>query len=302
MTRWLKQWNEYWFRPRPLVDLAVCRMLWVGFQLYWHLFIVHVNVSRLGGMPAGQYNPQFAVRLLMQPFGGSATPPTPETAAMIWWATLGAGLLAFAGVATNVSLAGFAVGTIFLQALIYSFGDFHHPEAVVAIGLALLAFSPAGGALSVDAWYRFRRSAGSAAPPAMSAFAGWPLLVIQWVLGLIYLSGGVSKLTVAGWQWLNGHTMQYYLLQDGLRWERPLGIWLGQQFWAAWLLSFATLAFETGFILVMLRPWLARLFLPVGALFHVGIFVTMHARFFSFPMMYAAWVPWASLFRRLRRA
>jgi hypothetical protein len=51
-----------------------------------------------------------------------------------------------------VSLLVFAVGSVTLAAFDYSFGKFHHTDAVMMIALSVLALSPSGQVLSVDAW------------------------------------------------------------------------------------------------------------------------------------------------------
>jgi hypothetical protein len=50
----------------------------------------------------------------------------------------------------------FAAGNVFLQSVVYSFGEFHHPEGLMMIGLVVLALSPSGRALSLDAWWATR--------------------------------------------------------------------------------------------------------------------------------------------------
>ena len=115
------------------------------------------------------------------------------------------------------------------------------------ITLAVLTLSPAGGALSVDDLLRRLREVdrGVRVPPdplaGESRFARWPLLVVQWTFALIYLSAGYHKLKASGLDWMNGWTLQYYVLRDAIRWgnnvsgigaghspEPGAGIWIAQ--------------------------------------------------------------------------
>ena len=81
-------------------------------------------------------------------------PPYPDHDAVIavFWVTFLFGVTSFFGLFTNISLVAFAFLNVVLQAFIYSFGDVHHPEAVMMLALIALALSPSGRVLSVDAW------------------------------------------------------------------------------------------------------------------------------------------------------
>ena len=85
------------------------------------------------------------------------------------------------------------------------------------LALGILAFAPVGRVLSVDALLRRRRSP-TPAPSILSQeheLAGWAIHLVQWLLVLIYLSAVFSKLVfVGGLDWLNGYTLQYYLIQE----------------------------------------------------------------------------------------
>ena len=164
-----------------------------------------------------------------------------------------------------------------MQAYIYSFGEFHHPEALMMITLVILAMSPAGAALSVDDLRRRRsnffergRFENFNIFEKKSLFARWPLLLVQWIFALIYFSAFFSKISQAGFDWMNGYTLQYYLIQDGIRWGSDLGIWLGQHHTVVLLLSWISIIFEGTFILVLIFPRLAWFYIPAGVAFQVG--------------------------------
>ena len=310
-TLW-RRWESYWFQPAPLFTLAVCRLLIVGLQLFkllhhnWHAeFADHATLSD------ALFHPLPVLRLLTLPLGGAGPRslvaglwnyrPALATLDICYWGTVMAGLFAFIGVWTNRSLRLFALGNMLMVAYLYSFGDFHHPEAIMMIALTVLAFGPAGGALSVDDLRRrlsqvVRRHRFESRPvlEARSEFARWPLLVIQWVCALIYLSCAMSKLHHGGFAWMNGQTLQYYLMEDGLRWNKPLGIWLSHHHTLVAALSWVTVLFEGTFFLAVIFPWLAWLYVPAGLAFHYGIYVTMDAAFFQLMMIYCVFVPWAT--------
>lgn len=305
---YVRRWNAYWFRPGPVINLAICRSVIVAYQLF-HLYShgYYGALRQLSKLPDFLYDPLPVLHLLVWPFGWTYRPPF-EVLGTVFWITVAAGILALIGLKTNLSLAAFALGNVFLQAFYYSFGDFHHPDALMMIALTVLALSPAGRVLSVDDMWRrlqsnYRR--GKFEPfnilDETSPFARWPLLLVQWMFGLIYLSAAMSKLTAAGPDWMTGYTLQYYLLQDGIRFGRPLGVWLAQHHFLAVALSWMTMLFEGTFFLVLIFPVLAWVYIPMGIGFYAGINLAMGATFFQHVALYVIFVNWAALIRAVSR-
>lgn len=296
-------WQQYWFRPAPLLDLAVVRIVAVGLQLIMLLTAVapgrlqsHVELSRELFLPLQMY------RILTWPFG-SPYFPSFDVLETVWVIAVVSGILALLGLATNLSLAVFAATNVFLQAFLYSFGDLHHREAVMMIALAALALSPAGGVLSIDSLWRRRAANGQ--PPAsaerQSAFACWPLLLMQWIFVLMYLSAILSKTLNGGGEWHNGFTLQYYLIQDGIRWDSPLALWLAQYHNMIYLLQWFVVLFQSTFALAVLFPRLRWLYVPVGLGLHVSIYLTLGAPFWHWIVLYAVFIPWSRVFALIAR-
>jgi hypothetical protein len=292
MKKVLAWWDHYWFRPAPLLDLAMMRILAVAGQLILYFFVwnpIDNDFVKLAEIPH-MYEPLAAVRFFMRPFGVDNMPSL-LSMVIIFWATVLAGLLATVGLWTNIAVFLFACGTLFMQAYSYSFGDFHHPEAIMAIMLFVLAFSPCGRVLSVDS--RRRGAAGSLAD-SQSSFAAWPRKVLLCLFSLIYLSAAYYKWITGGWAWLNGYTLQFYLLQDGLRWNAELGPWLAGHHGLAVIMSWVCVLFEAGFFLVLFFPRLLWVALPLGFGMHVGIKLLMNASFWEYQIFYLALIPWAA--------
>lgn len=292
-------WDRYWFAPAPLVNLAACRLVIAGYHVGWLLKSDHTEVlAEQAALPDFMYDPLPVLHALIWPFGWTYRPGR-EVLETIYWIAILAGALAVLGLLTRISLSVFAVASVFLQAHAYSFGDFHHPEGVVLIALVVLAVAPSGRVLSVDQLWRRWRGRGDdgdgfvdAVLSATSEHARWPLLLVAWTLSLVYLSAAVSKLAAGGLDWMNGHTLQYYLFQDALRWGKPLGLWLAEQHGLVVVISWLTVLFEGTFFLVLLFPALALVYVPVGTAMHAGIELTMRATFLGWIALYAAFVPW----------
>jgi hypothetical protein len=301
-------WTRYWFRPAPLLDLAVCRIACVAVQLFLLIEMNHFNTKRLlmlSTLPDSWYAPLPILRLVISPLGSTFRPPV-ELLLAVYWLTVAGGILALIGFTTNGSLLLFALGNIFLQAFSYSFGELHHSSALMMIALSILALSPAGRALSVDALWRraqpyarWRRLNVFSQRDEGSVFARWPLILIRHMLALIYLDAALHKLNRAGLDWMNGHTLQFYLVQDAVPRGSDIGVWLAQQHTLAWLLSWVTILFEVTFFVVLVFPRLACVYIPVGIALHIGMCVTKVACFYQFLALYTVFVPWTPLFNAL---
>ncbi len=305
-----KRWDAYWFRRTPLVDLAVCRIIIVGCQVALLLGRdYHSRFVQLAALPNAFYEPLPILQLMFLPFGTRMYRPSLPIFEVVFWITVAVGVLGLIGLKTRPSLLLFALGNAFLSAANYSFGKkIDHNDALMVIALGILTLSQAGAVLSVDAWRR-RSSAGAKAgrhdPTSLletqSPFARWPLLLIRWLFAFIYASAAINKLTASGLDWMNGYSLQHSLVHDALRSGRPLGLWIGQHHALARLLSWVTIFFEGTFFLTLLVPRLAWIYLPLGVLLHVGIYVTMGPAFFEFIVIYAVFIPWAECFKILSR-
>jgi hypothetical protein len=303
MKEYIERWNRYWFSPAPLAQLAACRIVLVGVQLILLVQLNVYNYNRLADLalkPDSSFKPLPVFTLLTWPLGPGFR-PSYEFLIAAYSITLAVGTLALVGFKTNISLALFVLGVIFLQAFSYSFSEFHHPEPPMIFALTLLALSPAGRVLSIDGWRRRRLAfkRGTAEVPNVleekSAFARWPLLLSGWLLALMYLDAALSKLGNGGFTWMNGYTLQYKIANSGVELGNNLAVWLSQQHTIVWLLSLMTIWLEGTFFLVLIFPVLALVYIPMGVMFHVGLCVVMEACFWQWTAVYAVFIPWVSI-------
>ncbi|MGL5083047.1 MAG: DCC1-like thiol-disulfide oxidoreductase family protein [Microcoleaceae cyanobacterium] len=305
---WIQRWQEYWFAPSPLFDLAICRIVVVLFQVtYFFRYETHAKVLDLSATSEELYDPLPPVRALTFFFGFDNPPPN-EFLSLIFWVTLISGLSALVGLQTRLSLIIFAIGNLFIQSFLYSFGEHHHPQGLILITFFLLAFSPAGKVLSADDLIqrlrqniRRRKFTAFSLVDEYSEFAKWSLRLVQCLLALAYLSAAVSKIAAGGLDWMNGYTLQFYLLADGFLWDRPLGIFLSQNHFLCVIFSWMAIIFEGTFFLVLIFPRLVWLYIPAGTSFHIGIYLAQWAPFFQFVTLYCVFLPWAALVKILSR-
>ena len=108
----------------------------------------------------------------------------------------------------------------------------------------------------------------------------WPLKTAHALMALTYFSTGLSKLVFGGLRWMNGYTLQAYLLADGLRRDLPLGVWMAQHRTLCVLLSIGTVVFELTFCISLIRPRTAPFFFLGGLFFQIGLLVTAGHHFY----------------------
>ena len=299
----MNAWQRYWFAPTPCLDLAVVRVIAVAMQLL-SMMILAAQLEYLelrSAMPHDSWQPLLVLNFLNLPWGWEFRPSF-DTLRIIYYIAIGAGALSLIGLLTNFALVVFAVACVYLQAFIYSFTDFHHNQAVMMFALSVLAISPSGRALSVDAWLSRRRN-GEHDPGLLeetSAFAGWPLKLLQWFFVLMYASAVWSKLSASGLDWANGFTLQFYLARDGLRWDSPLAYWLSQHHVLILLSQYGVLLFQATFALAVIFPKLRWIYVPAGLCLHIGIYLTLRAPFFEWIALYAVFIPWTEAVQLLR--
>jgi hypothetical protein len=304
----MRAWKKYWFPSAPLFDLAVCRIAIVGCQLIILIFFRYYHLNHLHSLsvvPDNLYNPLPILQIMTWPFGNLYRPSN-NVLTIVYYTSLSVGVGSLLGFKTNYCLLTFTFCNIFMQAYSYSFNEFHHPEALMMLALLVLALSPSGAVLSIDnllnqlRWNSRRRTlkAFESIIDKTSMFAKWPLILLRWLFALVYLSAALIKVGHAGLDWVNGYTLQYYLLEDGL-WHSNIAVWLAHRLTLVWMMSVLTLIFEGTFFLVLIFPKLAWLYVPMGVAFHLGIYVTMKAPFFQFIAIYTVFVPWSSFLKTL---
>ncbi len=303
---WARLWNRYWFRPEPALNLAITRLLVVA--LHQLVLIAPYSLMTVPlypefdlslRLPAEHYQPVALFRLLTFPMGPGYRPAL-EHLEFARWATLAVGFTALLGLWTRISLALYTLGFCFMISHRYSYGDYHHLETIPVLTLAVLACVPCGAALSMDALRRRRTQRLASLLERTEADAGWAGRLILWLLSLVYLSAGLSKIGGGGWEWMNGFTVQTSVLQAGCFWGNEAGMALAEQHGLSHALTWFTVGFETFFFLVLFRPRWAPAFALVAASFHGGSMYTMSVPFGLYLPCFAILMPWTAWIRRWR--
>jgi uncharacterized membrane protein YphA (DoxX/SURF4 family) len=289
----IERWRRWWFPEDSGFDLAVCRILVAGAQLFVFLpfFMAtpseHVALIERG---TGFMEPQWLIGVLSAIVPRAAWPTLVQAA---WALSVGAGIATVVGWKTRASALCFALSTWLLVSHAGSYGQIQHAEVVLSMFLLFLGLSPSGRHLSLDAKLRGPTT-------GTTDEAVWPLRLTQILLAWSYFSNAVAKLAHSGLEWLNGYTLQQHLLSMSMLWERPLGAWLARQHELCVALSLGTLAFELAFPLAVFVPRTRPFFLVGGVVFHLATYFTMNVVFIQHLVLYATFIDFEGLAARLR--
>jgi hypothetical protein len=271
--RLAEAWNRFWFEPAPLARLAAFRAL-VMALVFCDLLAYSATALRNSALvDAGSaglhWRPIYAFKLLgLQPIGVS----TAE-------AVVAVGLIAAAmgaiGLCSNLSCVVAGLSSIYLSGLVYSFEKVHHDKIALAFTVLALPLAPIGARGSLDALIRriFRALRGEpqGIEPATSVFARFPLRVAQVSLAIGYAGAGISKLVIAGPEWVNGYTLMAIFAE----FDTPWSVWLGGGVVRASLLSIGALFVQCTFPVILVRPRWAWFYVPAAFGFHIGNWLSM---------------------------
>ena len=299
-------WNGFWFAPASYLDLAVLRIVAVGTQLFYMVNEQFSDLEYVYGLPHNVYRPLPLLRLFVWPHG-LTDPPSSHIVFAIYGLCLICGFAGLLGLFTNVSLVVFAIGCLFLQTFVFSFQQYHHPEAILLLALLAVSLGPCGRVLSLDSlWRKPRRDAVKRVSllSYSGVYAGWPVRFVQCLFPLIYLSAAVAKVAYNHYSldWANGFTLQYYLIQDHIRKDVSLAWWASQFHVLILLGQYVVLLYQCTYWAVVPWPRLRWIYLPLGLAFHLGNYLVLDAPFPQWIALLCVYVPWATALARLSRA
>lgn len=216
------------------------------------------------------------------------------------WAAVVALVCAIAGVMPRVSC--FIAGMLLyhlapLETIIWTPSPYARGLTISVLALLTLAFSPCG-----DRWTlqvrRCRRQ------PVEASDYTWPIRLIQLFVAQIYFFSGFAKISRSGWQWASASNLRSWLLyfneEDQVRVFHTLGPWLAERPQLCQIIGVGTLIFELGFIAVLFSKTARRLLVPLAAVFHVSILLSMNLVFLNVPQL-LVFVDWDAMATWLRR-
>lgn len=282
MRRWLVDRASF-FEDRAL-NLAVFRVV-VGALLLW-LPDFHY-ADRYAALPA---------QVLTPPVGLSWLSFSPETVTPLYWVAIVAVGLGTVGLFTRLAWGVAAVTLLYVLAVPQFVGSVFHYHHLYWFA-ALLAASPSGDALSVDAWLAARRGETLDRGPCVAY--GLPIRAAWALVGVVFFFPGLHKLLTSGGDWIFSDNLRNHMYA---KWTQMAGFEplfrVDRHPWLVRLGALSVVAMELCFgVLVMSRRgrWLA-----VGAalVFHQLTAYFMGIHFEALWITYVVFVDWAALARR----
>jgi hypothetical protein len=176
-----------------------------------------------------------------------------------------------------------------------SFGKVNHSFNLLAVALFIFAFSRAADFGSLDWWFRQRKDSKPVTP---SGEYRWPIYAVWMSCIGMYWSAGVSKLVHTGWGWALSDNFQLLLLRHHVTHSPPtqLGITLAQYPAVSQAMALFALLTELLCPLALLGGGWALLMGAMLCGLQVGIYVLLGVLFKPMAPVFAAFVPWRSLF------
>jgi hypothetical protein len=227
-------------------------------------------------------------------------PITPGAVHLVRLAFWISGILAMLGLFTRPAIAvALLTGayTLAVPQLFKVYADVH-----LLWFAALLLASPCADVLSLDALRARRRGDGPGRPPPPSRAYALPLRFVWLLIATIYFFPGFWKLWVTGLGWVSADNMQHHMFQKwhefgdwtpALRVDRvPSLLLLG---------ALATVAFELGFVALVVSRRLRPLAAAAGLAFHDLTWLFFGISFWFLQLAYVALIDWAALIARVRR-
>ena len=164
---------------------------------------------------------------------------------------------------------------------------------------AILAASPCGDALSIDAVLASRRNRGNV-PTEKSVAYALPLRFVMLLLGILYFFAGVWKFVIGGIGWATGETMRNILYAQWFRLDWVPQFRIDNYPFLYHSAGVGVVVFELVFIFAILFPKHRKYAAIAGLLFHISVYLFAHINFWTLALCYVVFIDFEPLYRRLR--
>lgn len=208
----------------------------------------------------------------------------------------GACVLGMLGLATRWAFAAIVTSAFYLLLVPQLGGAVFHDHHLLWLAVIVL-LSPAGDALSIDAWRATRRHR----PPPTHGLAHGVALRCAWiVIGLVFLFPGIHKLAESGWDWAFSDNLRN---QMWWKWAQDPALLpsfrIDRHPWLCRGLAALTILFELSFLPLVLSRRTRGLAVLTALAFHAGAELFMGIQFSVLWGCYTMFVPWEAVLTRL---
>ncbi len=166
---------------------------------------------------------------------------------------------------------------------------------------AILATSPCGDALSIDALLASGRNRGSVATEKSAVYA-LPLRFVMLLLGMLYFFAGVWKFVIGGIGWATGDTMRNILYAQWFRLDWVPQFRIDNYPFLYHSAGVGVVVFELAFIFAILFPKHRKYAAIAGLLFHTSVYLFAHINFWTLALCYIIFIDFEPLYKKLNLA
>ena len=277
--------SKFFAEQRTALDLAVFRVAVMALYLQFPLGLGR----RFAGLDRALIVPPPGWGVIARWFPRS--PGLYEAVTVVFLVTTVLGLI---GLWTRFAVPLAVAAGFYVFTVPQLFGKINHNHEMVLFGI-LLALSPCGDALSVDAWLRRRR--GKRVPALMrSARYGLPLNFVMLLMGVIYFFPGAWKVARNGAHWFTaenlGMLISSKLAETGPTWVQ---VWILHHPALLTVGAFATIVFEVGWIFAVMNRRTRWVAFVVGLGFHSFTRLSMNIGFYEMQACYTALIDWGGV-------
>jgi hypothetical protein len=214
-----------------------------------------------------------------------------ESAAVVFFVFT---FLTLIGLWTRISVALAVFAGFYLLTVPQLFGKINHSHFLVQFGL-LLACSPSGDALSIDALIAKRRGCGIPALATSRRYAA-PLQAVMVLMGIYYFFPGAWKVIHLGLDWFRpSHLRAVIETTIAVGTPTHFQLWILHQSALLSIGAFFTIVFEMGWILLVIPRRTRPLVIAMGLLFHNMTSLMMNISFWGLQLCYVALVNWGGV-------
>lgn len=295
----MKRWNAFWFPALSPQALGLFRFFFYGSVLALVTTIPNV-------FP--QLHTAFEKRLFF--FELFALPlVSVESYEQLRWIWQGAVVCAALGFCTQITSWISFLLAFYLLGYQYNFAYTHQSDTMIVLSLLVVAMSPSGSALSVDAWLRKKFPRLNRALPPAFCF-GWALQFMKVLWCFIFLSSVLLKFRTTGSEWLNYNILHLiyakkFPLALGSESMQALGLglraWLAESPGFCRFLTWGALVLELSMPLALFSRRAAVVLVSLGVVMFFVVWLTFSHYFFVYGAPVAlAWLPWEKFYGRLR--
>ncbi len=224
---------------------------------------------------------------------------SPETMRFIIGVTVVAWICAAVGFLSRASAIVTACGVMFLHGMFLGSNALNHNWFLPMHALILMCFARSNDRWSVDYHLKHRRGEAVSTPSPSVADTGLARKAVLVAAVGYYFAVGVTKLTVAGPQWADGHTIAYFAAARGH--VTPFGSVLAGNLGLCAALATASMVVEIGAFAALLSRRLRGLMLSGWTAMHLGIWLTMGPDYWENIVCFSLLIDWRGVVGKFPR-